>query len=66
LANIGGAQWIDNDRFLVTESTGEGSGLDVRMMISLWSIDGTLLERWIPPIDLLRFPVVTPIAIHLG
>jgi hypothetical protein len=66
LANITQAQWIDNERFLTWEAIDGGSGSQFRAIASLWSIDGTLLERWIPPSDVVHYPGGSgALAIHL-
>ncbi len=64
------AQWIGDGRYLTWEPIvppGEPAGT-ARGMASLWDADdGTLLERWIPPIEIVRFPpAAAPLAADLG
>ena len=65
------AQWIDDSRFLTWAPivTDAFSTSGYRAIASLWSIDGELLERWIPPTEIVRIdpgPTSAPLAIHLG
>jgi hypothetical protein len=65
------AQWIDDSRFLTWApiATDAFSASGYRAIASLWSIDGELLERWIPPTEIVRIdpgPTSAPLVIHLG
>jgi hypothetical protein len=50
------AQWVDNERFLAWEPivTGAETNAIFRGMVSLWTRDGVLLQRWIPPIEVVE------------
>jgi len=64
------AQWIDDNRFLLWEPiiTGEERSSYFRAIASLWTVDGELLERWIPPIEIVAIGSVMkygPLAVRL-
>lgn len=61
------AQWIDNSHYLTAEPLPtDNPEDDRRIMISLWSIDTGLQERWIPPIEVLSGVIFGNLAIHVG
>jgi hypothetical protein len=67
--NLVQAQWIDNRRFLSWEPILTEDGEGSRAIVSLRTIDGDLLERWIPPPEIVRVDTgvtTAPLAIHLG
>jgi hypothetical protein len=67
--NLAQAQWIDNRRFLSWEPIITDNASTYRALVSLRTIDGDLLERWIPPTEIVRIdvgPLHPPLAIHLG
>lgn len=48
---------------------GDPRDMNYRAIAALWTIDGQLLERWLPPIEIVRItslPVLNPLAIHIG
>jgi hypothetical protein len=66
------AQWIDNERFLTWEPIPTNLGTADRVayaaIASLWTVDGELLERWLPPTEIVRLTpgwTPAPLAIHL-
>jgi hypothetical protein len=68
------AQWIDNERYLAWEVLPGTPDAWMQAVVSLWSLDGTLHQRWIPPIEVVRLrpPDVTrvyppgPLVAQLG